>query len=63
MRRFMPGKLVALCLAFLVAAAVAGPTSAQSVTDILKRGKIRVGVLVGAPPYGSVDARGESDRL
>ncbi|HEV2677075.1 MAG TPA: transporter substrate-binding domain-containing protein [Aliidongia sp.] len=32
--------------------------SAQTVTDIVKRGKVRIGVLVGAPPYGSIDAQG-----
>ncbi len=33
-------------------------TSAQTVTEIVKRGKVRIGVLIGAPPYGSVDAQG-----
>lgn len=35
-----------------------GTASAQTVDDIVKRGKIRIGVLVGAPPFGSVDATG-----
>lgn len=37
---------------------LAGPACAQSVTEIVKRGKAKIGVLIGAPPYGSVDARG-----
>ena len=32
--------------------------SAQTVTDIVSRGKVRIGVLVGAPPYGMIDATG-----
>lgn len=36
----------------------AGSASAQTVSDIIKRGKARIGVLIGAPPYGMVDARG-----
>jgi polar amino acid transport system substrate-binding protein len=36
----------------------AGVAQAQTVTDIIKRGKARIGVLIGAPPYGMVDARG-----
>lgn len=36
----------------------AGAASAQTVTDIVKRGTVRIGVLIGAPPYGMVDARG-----
>lgn len=38
----------------------AGQTSAQTVTDIIKRGKVRIGVLIGAPPYGSVDSQGNA---
>jgi len=36
----------------------AGAASAQTVTEIIKRGKVRIGVLIGAPPYGMVDPRG-----
>lgn len=32
--------------------------SAQTVTDIIKRGKVKIGVLVGAPPMGAVDSSG-----
>jgi polar amino acid transport system substrate-binding protein len=38
----------------------AGQASAQTVTDIIKRGKVRIGVLIGAPPYGSVDSQGNA---
>ena len=36
----------------------AGSAKAQTVDDIVKRGKVRIGVLIGAPPYGMVDNRG-----
>lgn len=42
-----------------VLAAGAVPAWAQTVDDILKRGKVRIGVLIGAPPYGSIDAEGK----
>ncbi len=32
--------------------------SAQTVTEIIKRGKVKIGVLVGAPPMGAVDSSG-----
>ena len=55
----------ALRSAAVVLAAVAGlamataGASAQTVSEIVKRGKVRIGVLVGAPPYGSIDAQGQ----
>lgn len=36
----------------------AGEATAQTVNDIVSRGKARIGVLIGAPPYGMVDPRG-----
>lgn len=35
--------------------------SAQSVTDIEKKGQIAIGVLTGIPPYDTVDASGNTD--
>jgi polar amino acid transport system substrate-binding protein len=53
---------IGLVLALGVSAlAVASTTaSAQTVAEIVKRGKMRVGVLIGAPPYGSVDSQGNA---
>ena len=50
------GTLLALGAGMLAA----GQASAQSVNDIVKRGKVRIGVLIGAPPYGSVDSTGNA---
>lgn len=50
-----------LAAALVLAAALAAvPASAQTVTEIIQRGKVKVGVLIGAPPYGSVDAQGNA---
>jgi polar amino acid transport system substrate-binding protein len=49
----------ALCAGVLAAAALFAPLAeAQTVDEIVKRGKVRIGVLIGAPPYGSVDSQG-----
>ncbi len=48
--------MVALCASMLTATM----THAQSVDEIVKRGKVKIGVLVGAPPFGSVDAMGNA---
>ncbi len=58
MRLTRIAKTTALLLALAAGMASASSASAQTINDIVKRGKIRVGVLVGAPPYGSVDAQG-----
>jgi polar amino acid transport system substrate-binding protein len=49
-----------LALAVTAATLAALPASAQTVTEIVKRGKVKVGVLIGAPPYGSVDSQGNA---
>lgn len=55
------GFRAALCAVAIVAAGfVARPAEAQTVDEIIKRGKARVGVLIGAPPYGSVDSQGNA---
>ena len=48
---------VAVLAAVLASAAAA---SAQTVTEIVARGKVRIGVLTGAPPYGMIDATGKA---
>jgi polar amino acid transport system substrate-binding protein len=45
--------LIALSLAAAVTAA-----DAQTINDIVKRGKVRIGVNSGAPPFSVVDAKG-----
>ena len=49
----------AAALALAACAALAVPAGAQTVSEIVKRGKVRIGVLIGAPPYGSIDAEGK----
>jgi polar amino acid transport system substrate-binding protein len=50
--------IAGLLLAMGFAVLPVARSSAQSVDEIVKRGKVKVGVLIGAPPYGSVDATG-----
>ena len=50
------GTLLALGAGMLAAS----QASAQTVTDIIKRGSVKIGVLIGAPPYGSVDSQGNA---
>lgn len=52
-------RVAAVGLTVLAGVALTGNiASAQSVTDIVKRGKVKIGVLVGAPPMGAVDSSG-----
>jgi polar amino acid transport system substrate-binding protein len=53
-------KLAAIGLAvFAGVALTAGQASAQTTAEIIKRGKVKIGVLVGAPPMGAVDSSGK----
>lgn len=52
-------RVAAVGLTVLAGVALTGNVaSAQTVTDIVKRGKVKIGVLVGAPPMGAVDSSG-----
>lgn len=46
----------ALCLALLLATSLGA--TAQTTAEIVKRGKVRIGVLIGSPPMGMVDSSG-----
>ncbi len=52
--------LKALVSVALLGALALGPASAQSVSDIVTRGKVRIGVNSGAPPFSVVDAQGKA---
>jgi polar amino acid transport system substrate-binding protein len=60
MRFFKHIRVAGTLLALGAGLLAASQSSAQSVNDIVKRGKVRIGVLIGAPPYGSVDATGNA---
>ena len=45
-----------LCAVLLLTSAVAA--HAQTTAEIIKRGKVRIGVLIGSPPMGMVDSTG-----
>lgn len=52
--RTIAGLLFAIGFAVLSVAR----SSAQTVDEMVKRGKVKIGVLIGAPPYGSVASTG-----
>ncbi|AYM57102.1 transporter substrate-binding domain-containing protein [Agrobacterium fabrum] len=55
---FQSFKSVAAAIAVCAGIFTGFSANAQSVDDIVKRGSVKIGVLVGAPPFGSVDAQG-----
>ena len=55
--KMLGGKLAELAL-FAILLVAAASASAQTTAEIIKRGKVKIGVLVGAPPMGAVDASG-----
>lgn len=60
-KQFCFARARAFVVALLAFAALGAATqaSAQTVADLIKKGKITVGVVSGTPPFGSVDAKGE----
>jgi len=50
--------LQSLLVALTFGAALAAPIRAQTVDDIIKRGKVIIAVDVTTPPYGSMDTNG-----
>ncbi len=57
--KLLKGLRIAVCaMALAVVSMASRPAEAQTVDEIVKRGKARIGVLIGAPPYGSVDSQG-----
>ncbi len=55
-KRHLRWLVAALCAALLLAGP--GPAAAQTTAEIVKRGKVRIGVLTGSPPMGMVDGTG-----
>lgn len=51
---------VVLGVAFMLAAP-AGAATAQTTADLVKKGRVTIGVLTGIPPYDTVDASGNTD--
>ena len=49
-------------LALLILASAAVTAQAQTVAEIVKKGKVTIGVETGAPPYGTTDATGKPAR-
>lgn len=58
MALFRKIRIAGVALGLAAGALLANGAAAQTVAEIVTRGKVRVGVLIGAPPYGSVDSQG-----
>ena len=58
-RTFIAAGALALAAVGPLAGLAAGSADATSLSDIQKRGKVRIGVLTGAPPMGMVDEHGK----
>lgn len=59
--RLLIRRAVSIAGLVLALSVSAGAVSAQSVSDIEKKGQIAIGVLTGIPPYDTVDASGNTD--
>lgn len=59
MRKLFLSFIATGALALAAAGIAAAPAGATSLADIAKRGKVRIGVLTGAPPMGMVDEHGK----
>ena len=51
-------KIVACALAATCAFGAAADAGAQTLGDLIKKGKLTIGVVSGTPPFGSIDAKG-----
>ena len=60
MKLFTNLRFTGMAVALGASLMAALPASAQTVAEIVKRGTVKVGVLIGAPPYGSVDSQGNA---
>ncbi|MBB1632151.1 transporter substrate-binding domain-containing protein [Cupriavidus sp. UME77] len=52
-------QIAAPVLTLLVLASASAGVQAQTVAEIVKRGKVTIGVVTGAPPFGTTDATGK----
>lgn len=57
-KRFINTKIAALAVAAVCTAAAATGVYAQTVSDLIAKGKVKIGVISGTPPFGSIDAKG-----
>lgn len=58
--RMMRGIGPTLIVSILAVLAGLSLVQAQTVDEILDRGQVRIGVVTGVPPFGSIDASGET---
>jgi len=57
-RNLIHGKFLTVLLAAMCGLLASAHASAQTVAELIKKGKLTIGVVSGTPPFGSVDAKG-----
>lgn len=57
-KTFIHTKIMPLALVAVCAIATTAEAGAQTVNDLVKKGKLTIGVVSGAAPFGSVDGKG-----
>jgi polar amino acid transport system substrate-binding protein len=58
MNKLFYSKILAFALVASCALSAAADAGAQSIGDLIKKGKLTIGVISGTPPFGSIDAKG-----
>lgn len=57
-RNLIHGKFLTVLLAAACGMLASAHAGAQTVAELIKKGKLTIGVVSGTPPFGSVDAKG-----
>ena len=58
MNKLIYTKVIAFALAASCALGAAADAGAQTLGELIKKGKLTIGVVSGTPPFGSIDAKG-----
>lgn len=58
LNKLLYSKVLAFALAASCAVGAAAQTGTQSIGELIKKGKLTIGVVSGTPPFGSIDAKG-----
>lgn len=58
MNKLLYSKVIAFALAATCALSAAADAGTQTLSELVKKGKLTIGVVSGTPPFGSIDAKG-----
>lgn len=57
-KKIINNTIIPLAFAAACAVGITATVQAQTVSDLIAKGKIKIGVISGLPPFGSIDAKG-----